>query len=246
MPKRPFIRKIKRKVHGATFWDNEYAHDGGNLKLSDDASDDFEKFTRWLLRQKEGLKLNGATNVTDVGCGNGRNLIFLARHFGCRGYGYDISGAAISHAKKLAVDLPLKFEVRPLADPINVPNSSQQLVLDMMASHFLDEKGRMNLREEIDRILKPGGWIFMKTFLRDEDLHTARLLREFPATEAGSYIHPVIGVAEHAYTEEELVNFLEERFVIHKIYRSHRHVLHGKARKRRTISVYAQKDPFVK
>lgn len=246
MPKRPFIRKIKRKVHGATFWDKEYANEGGNLKLSDDASDDFEKFTRWLSRQKETLKLNGATNVIDVGCGNGRNLIYLARNFNCRGYGFDISGAAIAQAKKLASDFQLKFEVRSLADPIKLPDSTQHLALDMMASHFLDEKGRNKLREEIYRVLKPGGWLFMKTFLRDEDLHTARLLREFPATEDGSYIHPVIGVAEHAYTEDELIEFLEKSFVIHKIYRSHRHVLHGKARKRRTISIYAQRDPFAK
>jgi SAM-dependent methyltransferase len=246
MPKRPFIRKIKRKQHGATFWDNEYAAGGENLKLSDDASDDLEKFTRWLGRQKDTLTLNRATNVVDVGCGNGRNLVYLAQHFGCRGYGFDISSAAIAAAKRVSTELPLKFEVRSLDKNIEIPDESQHLVLDMMASHFLNQSGRQNLRDEIYRILKPGGWLFLKTFLRDEDLHTERLLKEFPTDEPGTYIHPVIGVPEHTYYEAELLEFLEEKFIVHKVYRSHKHISHGKARKRRTVSVYAQRDPYAK
>jgi len=82
----------------------------------------------------------------------------------------------------------------------------------------------------------------MKTFLADGDLHTRRLLREFPSKEENTYIHPVIGVDEYVYTEEILTKFLAEKFIIHKVYRSHKHVLKGKARMRRTVSVYAEKD----
>jgi hypothetical protein len=82
----------------------------------------------------------------------------------------------------------------------------------------------------------------MKTFLKDKDLHTARLIGERPGPEDGSYIHPVMGVAEYVYSEEELVNFLAEKFIVRKIYRSHKHAFKGRARKRRTISIYAEKD----
>ena len=51
-----------------------------------------------------------------------------------------------------------------------------------------------------------------------------------------------MGVAEFVYSEEELVSFLSEKFIIRKISRSHRHASKGRARKRRTISVYAEKD----
>ena len=113
-----------------------------------------------------------------------------------------------------------------------------------MTSHFLLKNERDVLLSEIYRILKPGGYLFMKTHLANGDLHTRRLLKEVPAKEAGSYIHPVMGVAEHVYTEEELTEFIGTKFEIKKIYRSHKHVLRGKARKRRTISVYAQKPLF--
>ncbi len=244
MAKRPFIRKQKRKKHGATFWDSEYASGGEHLALSGAESEDLAKFTRWLPRQKSQLELTGQASVLDVGCGNGRNLIYLAREFGMKGVGFDISSAAIAEARRATGELPVEYSVRGMAGPIDLPDESQDLVLDMMASHFLKAADREALRDEIYRVLKPGGWLFMKTFLRDEDLHTERLLREHPANEPGSYIHPVIGVAEHAYMEEELLDFLGERFIVHKIYRSHKHRAKGQARKRRTISVYAEKDPY--
>jgi hypothetical protein len=84
----------------------------------------------------------------------------------------------------------------------------------------------------------------MKTHLGDGDLHTKRLLAEVPAKEPQTYIHPVMGVPEHVYFEEDLRAFLEPTFSIEKVYRSHKHVSRGRARKRRTITVYARKPEF--
>lgn len=243
MPKRPFKRKIKRKVHGASFWDREYT-EGGHLKLSDDAAEDLKKFTRWLERRTGKTVLNPTSSILDLGCGNGRNVHFLNEQFGMHGTGYDISPAAIKLAKQASSSTQLHFEVHSIAEPIMLSDSSQMLVLDMMSSHFLNARERVQLRNEIHKVLKPGGWLFMKTFLRDGDLHSKRLLEEFPGKEEGTYIHPVIGIPEHVYFESELTEFLEEKFIVHKVYRSHKHVSQGKARKRRTVSVYAEKDPF--
>ena len=244
MAKRPFIRKQKRKQHGVTFWDSEYASGGQHLALSEEESEDLAKFTRWLSRQKGETKLSKSIKALDLGSGNGRNLIFLAREFGVSGVGYDLSTAAVAEARRASAGLPIEYTASSIAGPIELDNESTDLVLDMMTSHFLKAAEREYLRDETHRVLKPGGWLFMKTFLRDEDLHTERLIKDYPADEPGSYIHPVIGVAEHAYTEDELLEFLEQKFIVHKIYRSHKHRAHGKARKRRTISVYAQKDPY--
>lgn len=241
MAKRPFIRKQKRKQHGTTFWDNEYKT-ADHLKLSTDHSEDLEKFTRYIIRAKHGHILGTGQSVTDVGCGNGRNLIFLAREFGMRGIGYDISTSATDIAKAASKDFTLSYTARSIAGTLDIPDASQSLVLDMMTSHFLSKAERTVLRDEIYRILIPGGFMFMKTFLADGDLHTRRLLIERPGSETGTYVHPVIGVDEFVYTEEELTAFLSEKFIIHKIYRSHRHVLRGKARKRRTVSIYVEKD----
>jgi SAM-dependent methyltransferase len=243
MPKRPFIRKQKKKQHGANFWDREYI-EGGNLKLSTEESEDLAKFIRWLGRQKDTLPVVKGESAVDVGCGNGRNLVYLAEHLGLTGTGYDTSTAAIKEAESLSRNLPLSYTVRSIAGDLPLADNSQAIALDMMASHFLSATEREHLRDEIFRMLRPGGWLFLKTFLLDEDLHSERLLREFPSGEPNTYIHPVIGVPEHVYSEAELTEFLEERFLVRKVYRSHKHISHGQARKRRTISVYAEKDPY--
>jgi SAM-dependent methyltransferase len=236
-----FVRKKKRKVHGATFWDQEYTNPE-HLKLSDKESQDLAKFTRWVIRRDRSDILAPNTSAIDAGCGNGRNLIYLAHSFGMQGVGVDISSAAVAQAKRASTNLPITYHVGSAASPLPATDSSQTLALDMMTSHFLDQAGRTQLRDELHRTLVPGGFFFMKTFLKDKDLHTARLIKERPGPEDGSYIHPVMGVAEYVYSEEELVAFLSEKFIVHKIYRSHKHAFKGRARKRRTISIYAEKD----
>ncbi len=237
------VKNKKKNRHGTAFWDQEYTK-AEHLALSEEASGDLKKFCRWLERQTKRTLLNPLNSSIDLGCGNGRNLIYLAKEFGLRGIGYDSSGAAIKEAKRLSEGLELHFETRSMAGELIVPDETQTIALDMMSSHFLKKEERLLLRDEIHRTLKPGGFLFMKTFLSDGDLHTKRLLEENPGNEPGSYIHPVIGVQEYVYSEAELTEFLEEKFIVEKIYTSHKHKAKGKAWKRRTISVYAQKDPY--
>lgn len=246
MPKKPnFTPKKKRKVHGAAFWDREYTNPE-HLKLSERESADLAKFTRWLVRQKRTDILQPGLSTVDAGCGNGRNLLWLASEFGMQGVGVDISSAAIAQARRMTQTLDLggtiDYHVGSAGAPLPAADASQVLALDMMTSHFLNVDERRALRDELHRTLIPGGFLFMKTFLRDEDGHTERLLREAPGPEEGSYIHPVMGVPEYVYYESDLRAFLEERFIVRQIYRSHRHKSKDGRGKRRTISIYAEKD----
>lgn len=235
--------KQKKKRHGRAFWDSEYK-DAGHLALSMNPSEDLEKFTRWLTREYGNTYLNTLATALDLGSGNGRNLVWLQETFGIRGIGYDISSEAVKQANTYAKTntLPLSYEARSIAGPLTVPDESQTLVLDMMTSHFLNTKEREVLVNEILRVLKPGGFLFYKTFLLDEDRHAKRMIIENPADEHNTYIHPKIGVPEHVSTEEEIHHIYGEKFTIHKVYKSHRHT--GKGAKRRSITVYLQKPEF--
>ncbi|MCR4330959.1 MAG: methyltransferase domain-containing protein [Patescibacteria group bacterium] len=234
------MKQRRGKSEGKTFWNKEYQR-GEHLALSTRESEDLVKFTLWLKREYGGDFLNPSDSVLDLGCGNGRNLIHLAKMFGVHGVGYDISEEAIAQAREQSGNLPLTYSVHSVTEPLPLPDESQTLVLDMMVSHFLNDEERARLRSEITRVLKPGGFIFLKTFLLDEDRHAERLLRAHPGKEAGSYIHPAFGVTEYVFTEKELVAALSPFFVIHKKVRSHRHLKDGRAFKRRSISIYAQK-----
>jgi SAM-dependent methyltransferase len=222
------------------FWNREY-QTSEHLALSKEPSEDLKKFTRFLERHYKREFLNPLAQALDLGCGNGRNLIYLAENFGMRGVGYDISDVAIGEAEKSSEGLPITYEARSIEEPLPQKDTSVTLALDMMTSHFLKKEAREHLLKEILRVLRPGGWLFFKSFLADEDLHTKRLLRDNPADEEGAYIHPKLGVYEYTWTEEGLREFFEPNFEIHKIEKSHKHIIKGRAGKRRTVSAYLQK-----
>lgn len=231
---------MKKSKH---FWNKEY-HRPTHLALSAEPSSDLEKFTRWQERNYGREFLNPQTLVVDLGCGNGRNLIFLARDFNCRGVGYDISSEAIAQAKKSGVDLPLQFSVQTLNQNIPLADNSATIILDMMSSHVLRQAEREVLRDEIWRVLKPGGWLFFKSFLLEEDLNARRMIHDYPSNEPNSYIHPEFGHFEHVWTIDELEDFFTAQFDIHKVEKSHKHMSHGRAFRRRTVTVYLQKRAF--
>lgn len=222
------------------FWNKEYKT-SAHFALSEAAAGDLEKFCRWIERNHGKRLLNVTTQVLDLGSGNGRNLIYLAQNYGMRGIGYDISTEGVKLAQKNSENLPIKYVARSIEGPLDIPDQSVSLVLDMMTSHFLKAKDREVLRDEILRVLKPGGWFFFKSFLADEDLHVKRLLKEHAAGEEHAYIHPRSGLYEYTWTEQAMYDFFSPYFTIQKIERSHKHIRDGKANKRRSIVVYLQK-----
>ena len=238
-------RHKQNKKSNKKFWNKEYdAKSEKNLAISTNPSGDLINFLKWFdkydTKYIADLSLGEGSYVHDIGCGNGRNLIYLAKEFSMVGSGFDISVEAIEGAQEHSAGLDLEYTARAMDGTIDLPDNSVDLVLDMMASHFLDSKGRDKLRSEIVRVLKPGGWLFYKTFLLDGDRNAKKLLREHPADEGGSYIHPNMKVAEHVSSSDEIINDYGQLFKIHKIIKSHNHIKNGRANKRRSVSVYAE------
>ncbi len=245
---------MKRKKVNQKFWNKEYKIKHGkdkqsNLLISDKPSHDLIQFLKWFdvydSKYIPKVSLGKGSYVYDIGCGNGRNIIYLAKEFGMVGSGFDISSQAIANAKELSKeqDLDIALSVHSMDGKIDLPDNSVDLVLDMMVSHFLNQSQREIFIKEIARVLKPGGWLFYKTFLLDGDRNAKRLLKEFPCQsgEKNTYIHPHMGVSEHVSTVNSIINDYERYFKIHKMIKSHNHIKNGRANKRRSISVYAER-----
>ena len=224
------------------FWDQEY-RDPIHLKLSTEPAEDLLLFVKWAERNAEWYPFPKHGTVLDLGCGNGRNLVWLCKEANMNGVGYDSSGEAVAQAQKAATAAGAHVQCikRSIAGNFDLPDASVDVILDMMTSHVLNEAERTHWKNEMFRVLKPYGWVFFKTFFLDGDLNASRMLREFPTKESGSYMHPRIGVLEHVWSQEEIHEFFDELFTVHKVVKSHKHILKGKAFKRRTISIYLEK-----
>ena len=232
---------MKKKPHqtGKNFWEEEY-QEASYLALSNQPSSDLLEFIRWSDRQKDELdRVVDRPRVYDFGCGNGRNVHFLEEGAGGTGGGFDLSKQAILLAQKQA-RVAGNFIVHNLHHfPYPVESHTADLVLDMMSSHVLKTEERKQMRDEIDRILVPGGFLFYKTFLLDGDVNVKEMIRKKPGDEKNSYVHHHIGHVEYVLNEEQIIKEIETQgWMIHKISKSHKHLARGK---RRTISLYVQK-----
>lgn len=262
--KKKWLKKKKEKEakggkhsfkNAADFWDKEYRTGGGeNFTLSDEVSSDLEKFVRWLERQYKGQNpINKNFRFVDAGCGNGRNSLYLAENFWAKGVSYDISEEGIRSANKklkelkkkegMGGNIDLTFIVQNLNERIPVEDSSQDLVVDAVATHVLRKEEREFFKSEVLRVLSTGSYYFLKSLLLDDDSHAKQMIKEYgqAAGEENSYIHPTMGIFEHVPTERELVDFYKDDFEIEKVERSFAHRVKGRANKRRYIVMYLRK-----
>jgi ubiquinone/menaquinone biosynthesis C-methylase UbiE len=226
------------------FWNKEYK-DPGMFGLSDDASADLMKFTRWLQKEYGKDILRPDTFVLDAGCGNGRNLLWFNENFRVRGLGFDISEEAIEQAKKKAAKqqwgAKLTFAVKSIGELIDLPDESVDIVIDAMSSHFLKNVERARFISEVARVLKPQGVLFFKSFYAERDTHTKELLEKHGAGEENAYIHPKLKVYEYVWTDAAIIESFSNDFIIMHKEASHKHHIKGKPARRRSVVCYFEK-----
>ncbi len=105
--------------------------------------------------------------ILDVGCGYGRILDELNR----RGYeklrGVDFSEQLIARGKKLFPQL--SFDVQK-SNTLDFPDGSfDAVLLCAVLTCIADDRGQAFLRDEIRRVLRPGGILYVNDFLLNND-----------------------------------------------------------------------------
>ncbi len=105
-------------------------------------------------------------SVFDVGCGFGRNLVYLLRA-GCEVHAVDANPEAIAHVTALAAELApslptTNFRVEAI-ESITAPSDSFDVVLSNSVLHFaVNERHFLSMVEQMWRVLKPGGLFFCR------------------------------------------------------------------------------------
>lgn len=199
-------------------WEQEYKRPQF-LTLGTEPLADVKEFFRWLKKQarKNAEHFSGQLSdyvVLDLGCGNGKNLKYSVENYTQSGIGYDISSTAITQAKQLGIGLPLHYEVRSIGEVFPLENNAIDIVLDATSSHALDASEREIYLQETSRVLKPGGYLFVRTLCLDGDKNAKQLLKEHPGSEQDTYVLPEVGVTERVYSQQDLIMTYEKYFEI--------------------------------
>ena len=156
--------------------------------------------------------------ILDLGCGTGRNSNYLAER-GNSVIGIEISKTALELAKQRARELGVTVDYR-LADigtPYGISDNSIDLIIDVTSSNSLNEKGREIYLSECARVLKPGGYFFLRALCKDGNKNVKNLLKASPGREHDTYVIKEIGLTERVFSKEDLVTMYSKYFKILKL-----------------------------
>ena len=133
-----------------TWWDEFFADRSRSCPFLVEWPD--ENLAAWFA---EGLLTPG--RVLELGCGNGRNAIYLAS-LGCSVDAVDISARAIERARERALrsSASVRFQCRPIFDA-QFTDATYDLVYDSGCFHHIAPHRRKDYVELVRHALKPGG-----------------------------------------------------------------------------------------
>lgn len=181
--------------------------------------------------------------VLDLGCGNGRNSIYLAS-LGNEVIGFEFSKNALKIAEKRTreANVLVKYINHNIGAPYPLEDNSIDLVIDVTASNSLSESKRMVYLEEVHRVLKPEGHFFVRALLKDGDKNAKNLLKISPGKEADTYFMKEIGITERVFAMSDFETLYGKYFDIKKVIRAvHCATVDQVVYKRRYIIAYMQK-----
>lgn len=179
-------------------WDQEYQKPK-LVTQSHKPQKDFLRFIKWIKNNKH-IDLYSSITVLDLGCGVGRNSFYMADHYDAQVYGWDFSPDAIEKAQKFHAHNLINFEVRNIAEKFPLDNDSVDMILDVTASNALNEKQRSVYLKECARVLKPGGYMYVRTLAREGDKNAQKMVKDFYGGEHDTYKHPQLGVTERIFS----------------------------------------------
>ncbi|MDD5464517.1 MAG: methyltransferase domain-containing protein [Candidatus Moranbacteria bacterium] len=181
-------------------WEREYQNPLFITK-GDKPQGDVLRFLKFV--KKSGTKINDLA-ILDLGCGTGRNSNYLA-DLGNDVCGLEISPTAIALAKKRAQDLnvSVKYTEQSIGEKYPFADSTFDLALDVTSSNALNEKEREIYLQETQRVLKNGGYFFVRALCKDGDKNAKQLIANFPGTEKDTYEMPKSGLIERVFSEQD-------------------------------------------
>lgn len=149
---------------GADFWDRFYADRDRPVPFFRWAPD--ESLVAWAADDR--LPLGPGTRVLELGCGPGRNAVWLAEQ-GCSVDALDLSATAVAWGREraAAAGVDVRF-ARADIFAWEPPAERYDLVYDSGCFHHLPPHRRVSYRSLLERTVRPGGRFGIACFATGE------------------------------------------------------------------------------
>lgn len=151
----------------AAYWDERYRRDG---KLWGDGPSELAR----LAVARLSFAVGRGFGLLDVGCGYGRDSLYLATELGCRVLGIDPSPAAVATARRSRRGgLDVEFEP---ADPSSFAGDTDgfDVVFASNVYHLLPPAARGAFAAAVCTLTRPGGLFFLSTLSPRDPQHFAK------------------------------------------------------------------------
>lgn len=192
-------------------WDEEYR----KLNIASSFKGALSHSVKFLL---EVLGEFSPKSFLDLGCGNGRNAIPLAR-MGYNIIGMDISGVALSQAKEklesesAEVQNRVKLILGPIGKPLPFKEKTFDVVMDVTSFDILVEDSEIEChKNEVARVMKDNGY-FLYYDMAEDDPYALDLLDKSPDKDKGVIYTPT-GIPFKIYSESDIARIFSSFKII--------------------------------
>lgn len=194
----------------------------------------FRTFCKWLKKERkksgvipkdlDGFVFSGL-RVLDLGSGEGKNALYMAER-GAEVVGIEIARNAIEAAQRAASEVEkelriargsLEYQQGSIGEELPFPEESFDIVLDVTSTNSLSAEEREVSLRETSRVLKSGGYLFLRTLCKDGDENAKNLIKQFPGSDPDTYTMPDLGLTERVFTETDLRALYGQYFEIIKL-----------------------------
>lgn len=176
------------------------------------------QFMKYLKKEKH-LPMSDL-RILDLGCGTGRNSNYLAERDNLV-VGVDLASNALKLASERAEKAGLGDKIRYIHQSIGAKlpfeDNYFDLILDITASNSIKSSEREVYLKESSRVLKPGGFMILRTLCKDGDQNAQKLLKSNPGGELDTYFLKDLGITERVFSEVDLKNLYGRYFNFDKL-----------------------------